>query len=174
MGIFFSFFSLIYLVSCVLLITVWVWFSQFEENFFCDLVDDLIYAIDLEFFSLIYAYAYTLKVWTRFELFMVFHIPYVLFSWFNFFFYCMPLSRFSTLLLSHDSLSFSWFILLVRISFEFSGWVFWVLNSIFISAYVFFNLSLIYCILFSSFGLLLLLLPTLCLCFLWHLCVYSL
>lgn len=90
-GDFFSFFSLIYLVSCVLLITVWVCFSQFEEIFFCDLVDDLIYAIDLEFFSLIYAYAYTLKVWTRFELFMVFHIPYVLFSWFNFFLLHAPL-----------------------------------------------------------------------------------
>lgn len=38
----------------------------------------------------------------------------------------------------------------------------------------FFNLSLIYCILFSSFGLLLLLLPTLCLCFHWHLSVFIL
>lgn len=135
-------------------------FPSFENVSFYDSVNDVLYAIDVDFFSL--DYAYHSKVWFS----MVTHISY---GFLSCIFLCLFLiwSR-SSLSLKTNILSSAWFLLLVKPSSEFSSWVISVFNFIFIATWVIFKASLSLLNPFLKSWVTLSLLSALCLCFLRH------
>lgn len=108
--------GLVYLVFCVLLASVWLCLFLVWREFFYDIVEDLVHAIDLGFFSLVYFY--TWKIWS---LHGDLHFLYAPFLCFKMFPHSLLISSLYSELVEFDSLYSAWFVLLVRLSFEFSS-----------------------------------------------------
>lgn len=109
----------LYLCRCI--------FPEFGEFFFYDIVGELVYAIDLGFFSLFYAC--NSEIW----FFIVPHNSYVFLSCILIFSHFLLISSWSaTISLTLDILPSACFINLVRLSFLIVQLSYWVFNPIFI------------------------------------------
>lgn len=115
---------------CFLYLHGYLFLSLEKFFFFCDLVNDLVCAIDLGNFLLIYAC--NGKIWSL----MVFHIPCM------FLFHGLKRFNLDSLLclLSPAILSSARFILFLRLCSEFSSWDICLFNSVSISDCILFNI----------------------------------